>query len=183
MAYATLSDLKIYLAITTDNDDALLTELLERATAVIEQYTGRKFTASSATRRYGYEALRDALTIMLDDDLQSTSSITSGGVDVTSACVLMPRNGPPYTAIRLIGDCWDVSDDSTPVEVTGAWGFSATPPADIVQACLRLAAYYYRQRDAQVFDVTAIPDQGIITIPKGTPADVREILSRYRRLV
>ena len=36
-------------------------------------------------------------------------------------------------------------------------------PDDIKQACVRLTAYLYRQRDSQVFDVTAIPDAGVIT--------------------
>jgi hypothetical protein len=44
-----------------------------------------------------------------------------------------------------------------------------------------LAAYYYQQKDAQVFDTVAIPDAGVITIPSGIPADVKLILAPYRK--
>ncbi|MCA9904954.1 MAG: head-tail connector protein, partial [Anaerolineae bacterium] len=37
--YATLDDLKTYLNITTNDDDALLTALIERATQIIDTAT------------------------------------------------------------------------------------------------------------------------------------------------
>ena len=39
--------------------------------------------------------------------------------------------------------------------------------------------FKYRQKDAQVFDVTAVPDAGVITVPQGIPADVKRILRSY----
>ena len=77
---------------------------------------------------------------------------------------------------------WEFDIDGE-VSVLGAWGYSTSPPDDIVHACIRLAGYYYRQKDAQVFDVTAVPDAGIITIPQGIPADVKLILDKYPRWV
>ena len=44
-----------------------------------------------------------------------------------------------------------------------------------------MASYFYRQKDAQVFDVTATPELGTITVPAGIPADVRILLDPYRR--
>jgi len=32
-----------------------------------------------------------------------------------------------------------------------------------------------------VFDVTAIPDAGVITIPQGIPATVTRIIDRYKK--
>ena len=67
------------------------------------------------------------------------------------------------------------------VSVTGTWGYSATCPDDVRRACLVLAAYYYRQKDSQVFDVTAIPEAGVITIPQGIPATVTRVIAKYRK--
>jgi hypothetical protein len=69
------------------------------------------------------------------------------------------------------------------VEISGKWAYSTTPPADIEHACIRLVGYYYRQKDAQVFDVTVIPEAGAITIPKGIPDDVKKILLPYRKVI
>jgi hypothetical protein len=96
----------------------------------------------------------------------------------------MDRNlGPPYHWIKLYSNTgvywqWDVDEW---VSVTGTWGYSATAPADIVRATTVLAAYLYRQKDSQVFDVTAVPEAGVITIPSGIPATVMKIIGRYKR--
>jgi hypothetical protein len=58
---------------------------------------------------------------------------------------------------------------------------SATPPADIVEACLQIAAYAYKKKDSQVFDTTALPEAGVIVIPAGIPASARMIIERYKR--
>lgn len=176
--YATLSDLKAYLAITSSTDDTLLTALLTRASAAIDAYCERWFSVREETRYYD-NTNADGAILYLDTDLLTVDEIISDSVEVEAQnCLLLPRNyARHYAILRKGGSAWGES-----IEVTGTWGFSATPPADIVHACIRLAAYYYRQRDAQVFDVTAMPEQGVITVPRGIPADVRVILDRYKRL-
>ena len=49
------------------------------------------------------------------------------------------------------------------ISITGRWAWSLTAPPDIAQACARLAAFLYKQRDAQLFDVTAIEAGTVIT--------------------
>ncbi len=66
--------------------------------------------------------------------------------------------------------------------MTGKWAYSTTPPDDIEHACTRLAAYMYRQKDAQTFDTTAIPDAGVILVPQGIPKDVKMILDHYKKV-
>lgn len=58
-----------------------------------------------------------------------------------------------------------------------------TPTADAQQMCLRLAAYLNQQRAAPVFDVTASPEIGVITVPKGLPADVKLWFASNKRYV
>lgn len=59
MSYASASDLKTYLGITSASDDALLAILLGQAQAYIEASTNRKFEASADTVRY-FDAWQDA---------------------------------------------------------------------------------------------------------------------------
>ena len=112
-------------------------------------------------------------------DADNASPTTIASTDY----VTIPRNTTPYYGIKILtssNETWDYTDDpENGIEITGRWAYSSAAPADITQACARWAAYMYRQRDAQVFDVTAIPDAGVITIPQGIPADVKMLLDPY----
>ncbi len=175
--YGTVEGLKEYLGITASTDDQLLEGLLKAASAFIDHFCGRWFEAREETRKYGPEALVGDV-LHLDAELLQVRSITNGDGSEVTEYILLPRNAGRYTAIKARG--WNATAGD--IAVSGLWGYSVSPPPDIVHAAIRLAAYYYRQRDAQVFDVTALPDQGAITVPKGIPADVRSILGKYKRL-
>jgi uncharacterized phiE125 gp8 family phage protein len=194
MTYITLPQLKDYLHIEEDTDDVLLTHLIERAQGWIEAYTGRIFEAGADSTRY-FDALRDTegRELYFDADICAITSVTTnadapGGGTVIPApdYVTLPRNSAPYYGIRLLGSSahrWDWTDDpEAGIAVTGRWAYSAAAPADIVQAAARLAGYVYAQKDAQVYDVTASPETGQMVIPRGMPADVKQILDHYRRL-
>lgn len=184
MAYLTVSDLKTYLDIQGTSDDALLQSLIDSAVALVERYTGRRFEAVSDTRAFDERHYRGRV-LFLGEEVVSVSSVVNGNGQTVSSSdyVLLPRDGPPYWAVELRpGHGW-VTTPTQDIQVTAQWGYSSSPPQDIVHAVRRLAAYFYRQKDAQVFDVTAVPEAGVITIPKGIPADVKVILNRYRRVV
>ncbi|MGQ9491732.1 MAG: hypothetical protein ACUVS6_13750 [Anaerolineae bacterium] len=55
------------------------------------------------------------------------------------------------------------------------------PMADIVHATTRLAAWLYGQRDQPYAERIQAAQQGIISIPEGLPADVRQVIARYAR--
>ncbi len=193
MAYVTVASLKTYLGITEDDHDALLAQLISAAEKVIEARTGRVFETNADTTRYftvGVDTHGD--TLVLDRDLCAITSIRTnadaddGGTELEPGDYFTrPRNDTPYFEIQLSGrsgKSWTYTyDPEGGIAVTGKWAYSVTPPADIAQACTRLAAYFYRQRDANVFDVTAIPAAGVIQTPQGIPRDVDIILSLYRR--
>jgi len=171
-------------------DDDLLADLLARAQERIDQVAGWAFEAAADATHY-FDAVDDVdgRVLFLDDPLCSITSITNNGTALTSDdYVTQPRNKTPWWGIRLkdsSSQSWTFSSTSEDaIEVTGKWAYSETAPADIVHACLRLAGYYYKQRDAQVYDVTASPEMGQITIPQGMPRDVREILTKppYKRV-
>ncbi len=190
MAYVTVADLKTYLGTSGSGDDTLLATLISAATAIINAETGRHFEAETETRYYQPDAIDadDPSLLHLDGDLVSVTTLKNGEDETIPSTDywLLPRNsGPPYHSIKLktnSTDAWTFDTDGE-ISVAGAWGWSATPPADIVMACKRLAGYLYKLKDSQVFDVTALPDQGAIMIPKGMPQDVKVILAKYRKLL
>lgn len=191
MAYTTAALVKTYLGETGSGDDTLLGTLVSAAQSWIDQYADRTFEAAADSTRY-FDCLSPTVSgsrLWLDHDLASIKTITNGdGVVVASGeYVTEPRNSTPYFAIDLLpskGKSWTYSTDpQKAIAIEGKWAFSATAPAVIQQACTRLAAYLYRQKDAQVFDVTAMPEAGVITVPQGMPRDVKLILAPYVRRI
>jgi hypothetical protein len=117
--------------------------------------------------------------------LLTVTTLTNGDGDTISASDfwLLPRNTPPYWYIKLKSGGTTTAyefDTDGEVSVAGTWGYTATVPDEIVQAATRIAAYIYRQKDSQVFDTTAVPELGVMTIPSGIPKDVRTLLDIVR---
>lgn len=185
MSYASLQQLKDYLGITSGVDDFLLQELVDRAAGIIDAYTGRRFEAETDTR-YFQESDTDGNDLPLyGDDLLTITKLTNGdGVEITSADYrLFPRNSSPKWLIRLDeGKWWNFSTGDSEISVAGTWGWSATAPADIQHACIRLAAFLYRQKDTSAdIDRPMVTGDGVTIMPSGLPSDVQKLLDRYRR--
>lgn len=193
MAYCTTAEVKAYLGISTADDDALIATLIAAAQQAIDTHCNRTFEATGdTTRSFSVDGDVDGRIVWLDEDLAAITTVTSNADasspdTLTSAdYVTKPRNRTPYYALVLKTSSdfdWDyINDPEDGIEITGKWAYSETAPDDIKQWCIRLASYYYRQKDSQVFDVTAVPDAGVITVPQGLPADVRQGLRHYRRV-
>ena len=188
--YCTLAQLRDFLGISGTADDALLSALITRASAAIDTYTGRTFHAALASVKH-FDAIADVRgsVLYVDDDLASITSVTNGdGTTITALqYVTEPRNEPPFYALRLLGSTalsWTYDQDpENAIAITGYWAYSTTPPADVVQACVRWAGHMYRSKDAAIYDTVAAPEQGIITVPQGMPKDVILALSPYRRRI
>ncbi len=189
--YATATDLKTYRGVSGTGDDALLNALLVRASNAVDSYTGRRFSASSDTTRY-FDAIGDHIVgrriLYVDEDLYSVTTVTNGDGNTISSTyyTLVPKNTTPHYAIRLKDTYTSVWTYTTSwedaISITGKWAYSENPTDDIIQATLRWASYMYSQKDAQVFDTTAIPEAGVIQIPAGIPQDVRMLLRPYKRV-
>jgi len=188
MAYVTTTTLKAYLGFTTSGDDSLLSTLITAAQSVVEgPYPGtdRKWEARSETQYYDYQS---RTRLDLRDDLISVTTLTNGDGETMTEDTdfhLYPLSGPPYRWIEIKSDgTQNFQWSGTPqraLNIVGSWGYTTTAPQRIVQATTRLAAYYYHQKDAGVYDVTATPELGIITVPQGIPADVMKLLHANRK--
>jgi hypothetical protein len=187
MAYCTLAGLRAYLGITETDDDDLLQGFISHAQQMIDKDRNRSFEALTATKYYTYADVSGSV-LWLGADLLTVTTLSNGDASATEIPAagywLQPRNETPKVAIKLKSSYYWTVDADCEIAVAGTWGYSTEAPADIQLACMRLAAYLYRGRDSQVFDVTADPTMGVITVPKGMPQDVRVILDRYpRRMV
>ena len=190
MAYCSLAQLKAYVGATDNDDDALLTDCITRAEAVIDRATKRRFEATADSTRT-FDAQQDVAgrTLYLDADLCAITSITNGdGAAITALQVVSePRNHAPYYALTLkasTGLAWTYeTDPEDAISVTGRWAYSTTPPADIEQACVRLAAWLYRQKDSSSdLDRPMVSMDGATLLPAQIPADVQRMLQPYVRV-
>ncbi len=193
MAYATLDDLKQYLGIGTSTaDDALLTELLNRATDLVRTFTGREFAAVAGTRKYMFSDAFQGRILYLDEDLASLTQVVNGdGTDITAKVQVWPPNAkPPYWALWIPWEhadtdwTWTEGRSDKAVQVTGLWGYSQTPPDAVKHATIRLAAWLYRQKDTSAdLDRPLLTNDGVVIMPGALPKDIQQMLAPYRRLV
>lgn len=194
MTYCTLAQVRTWIQYETGQtpDDTLITELIPDAQAWIDSHCTRTFEASAAANR-SFDAKRDVKGAMLylDRDLASITSVTNGnGVAVTSGeYVTEPRNEAPYYAIRLLnssGKVWECQSDGdceNAIVVNGIWAYGTSVPADVKRACIRLIAYWVKERE-MVGDVERPmqSESGQVMQPASIPKVVIDMLKPYRRL-
>lgn len=198
MAYTTASDILA----TYDFDDAAtdtvgitLITLISEAEAIIESVTGRKFNVTTdlwTARNFTYLDDVDGLVLYLDEDLFAVGSdgITAGADSIEATdYVTEPRNETPYYALTMketSSKVWSNPDSDNVIEnaisVPGQWGYSATPPGDIVWATKRLAFYMYKQRNTSSdLDRPLLTGSGETIMPAAIPSDVLKVLKRYMK--
>ena len=186
--YCTVADVKALAGAESAGDDALLATLVARASALVDTYTRRAFTATTTTRYYSPGEDTHGLTLFLDADLLSITTLTNGdGEEIASGdYALLPLNTERRDRIKLkasSGLTWTYdADPEGALSVAGTWGYSTTPPADIVQATARLALWLYRQREAP-FGKIGNTITGEYEIPVALPSDVKAILNQYKKSV
>jgi len=187
--YCTVADIKSYLTIGQDIDDVLLENVIERATKMIETYTHRVFQCDSATSRF-FDAEQDTSQkrrrLWLRYDCAEISYVKNGDGSTILATnyVTLPRNETPIYAIDLklsYDDVffWDESPEDA-IEVSAFWAYSKTPPLDIVQACVRLSTFLYKQKDTTSdIERPILTGDGSTIMPVRLPKDVEQILKPY----
>lgn len=197
MAYITVADLLKHLGSTNTSGSVstgeyeVLLACVNGGQKEVEAYCKRKFETSTGTRYYRSDNLIDlpglggsGNVLWLGEDCLSVDTLTNGDeTTITSTEYwLEPRNssarGLPYQYVRLkSGHSWVFETDGE-IAVAASWGYSSAPDYNIVDATKETAAYLYRSRDNPVYDVTANPELGIITVPKGVPAHVKYVLDK-----
>jgi len=206
MAYGTIAQLKRYLGIVVaeTSDDLILEECLDRATSVIHLFSGgRRFEPAAMTR--WYDAVEDTsydhkILHTTDDDLIWVTAIQNGdgsAVDLTDV-ILTPDSPSPeawvHHGIRFLEGSWTYTTRSFhSISVTGWWGWverrnvggklTYITPASISQALMRMAGFFYKEKDSQVFEVTGYFGEGAMIIPPGFPVGALDIIKSLARKI
>lgn len=187
MAYTTKALVKAYLGISADTDDDLIDALIARAQAIIDNYTGRKFEAATATKYFTVADIEGRYLYLHRYDLLTVTALTNGDGSVIAAenYRLEPHNESPKWAIRLDKDTsWEWTDSDSEISIAGTWGMFATAPDDIAHAAIRLTSFLYRQKDnSQDVERPIITGSGVTIMPTSIPKDVTAILNKYRRRI
>lgn len=183
MAYCTKDDLKTYLGITGTGEDALLGTIITRAQDILEFQTGKVFEAAADETRYFDDV--DGATLYVDWICSITSIKNGDGAELAATdYVSIPRNMPPYYAIKLLsssGTAW-----TGDIEVTGKFGYTNDAAGKVwgpaAAACVELAAYLYRLKD-NVGDMDRpVVTDGVTILPSQWPQNVRQFIQGVQEL-
>jgi hypothetical protein len=186
-SYCALADVKDALNITGTGEDALLALFIAAATIDIENYCGRSFASTSATRYF--DGVDDNLIV---DDLVTvtTLKLDPGGDGVWETTltegtdfVLYPYNASPKWLVKLTDDSTasDLAAGVTKgVEIAGTWGY-ATVPEPVKLAALMQVCRLYRLSQSGYGTEVGTPEIGTATVYQGLPSDAKRMLAAYVR--
>ena len=195
--YCSLAEIRAQLGITDAGDtadDAALEALVESVSRAIDDWCSRQFFAATQTRYYTAKR-RDVL--LLDDLLSVTTLKTDDDDDgvyettwATTDYHLGPYNAAlestpqPYTRIEVSsnGDHWFPIAQPRGVQIVGSWGFAATTPKVVKNACLFQAALEHRSTDAPL-GASGNDDIGQTVRLTALHPVTRRLLEPYRRIV
>ena len=174
-----------------EKDDAAIESVITAVSRAIDDITWRRFYAATETRYYtaqhsDYLKIDDLLTVTTlktDHNSDRTYEYTWQTTDYD----LMPYNastdGHPYTWIETTpdGDYWFPKGAKKGVEIAGSFGFAATTPPAIEEACL-LAAHRYMKRQSTPLGVSANVNLGQVNIiikSLAADPDIMALLTPY----
>lgn len=188
--YCSVEDVKLYLSIHVDDDNALLERLASAATAIINVRTKRNFgePVAETTKTYftcgnisGYRNLN----LWVSDDMLTVSAITNAFGDsiLLGDVYILPFNSELKTNITIktaSQKVWGYGDVDETVTITGKFAYSLLVPEDIRQAAIRLVAWMYRQKDGGAdLDRPLLSGDGTVILPAHLPHDVEMYIKPY----
>lgn len=187
--YATLAEFKLWADISSTNtdDDSVIEDIIEAASRYIDAETARTFYARTETRYYSIPGGRQ---LDVDDDLLTITTLTNGDATTIAATEynFIPKNVTPYRAIRLKDsstDYWTFDSDGNSeyvISILGTWGYAATAPHDIRQACMMIATSMYKRRFGEsTSSVATVTAAGVVITPQDVPSHAARIIRRYTR--
>jgi len=152
-AYTTIARVQNYLLVTIEASFvAQITEWIEVMSEYIEGETSKVFEADALASAKKYEIKQKETddigkyvgavrSLQIDDAVEVDSvSIDDEAVDVGDY-LLYPANSLPKTRITLKEDSGLLfTEGEQNIEVSAKWGYSETPPGDIIFACTVLVA-------------------------------------------
>jgi len=196
--YATLDEFKYYQTaraqtmVTDANDDKVIEDMIEAASRYIDRRSGRTFYARTET--HYHDVPKDGNRIlMLDDDLLTIATLTNGDGAVLTSTLdynLVPKNTTPHYAIKMKQSSvhyWTQDSNGNTedvISIVGTWGFAATAPDDIKEACLMIAASLNKRRYGEnLSSISTITAAGIVITPQDVPGLTWTVIMGYKRML
>lgn len=191
--YCTLQEIKDYIVTSTTDatDDAVIEDAIEGVSRSFDVVTGRTFYARTETHYYDTPLNERELWIN-DDDLLTITTLTNGNaVVITSGQYkLYPLNKNPKYKIYLLpaSNVYWTADTSGNLEgaitLVGTFGYSATAPDDIREACRREVNSQLKKRFGEnTTGIATITGAGVVITPEGFSKDTMQVLKKYMKLV
>lgn len=204
--FATLSQVKTFLGITSSAEDALITTMLDRTTKLIQNYVGRDLVQTTYTDvKYDGDGCKDlllinypiiTLTSVYDDydRIFGADSLLVEDDGTNDGDYIIIKKGEvdnPGIIRRIDGACWIEGDQNIKISYVGGY---ATIPTDLVQAQIDWLSFIYRNKDMRLGiasyrlgdfsvnfkDSTSKDQMGNSLGPALPPDDVRMILDCYK---
>lgn len=203
--YTTAAAVRAQPGMNSVDDDAVLGALITAASRAIDGFCNRPdgFVAiDTATARVfagsgkAWQWIDETVAITLVEvkasltDTTYTSWTTSDWTAFSGDPARPNFNGTPYTGL-LINPAGSYGiftqgvsrDGATPtVRVTGRWGYAETVPAPVAQACITLAARWYKRGQSFWSDVLGNSDTGQMYYRKAIDPDVQMMLKWGRMM-
>ena len=184
--------------VTDDTYDTVLGNMVTAASRLIDRYVGgwdnyfypttddstRYFDGSGEEIQY-IDPMVSLTSVAVSDSGRAVSDYTTWTND--SDFFVSPYNhasiGMPIMSLVIDNDSgskgtWGKTRKG--VKVTGVFGWSATPPADIEQACKIQAVRWFMRSKQGYQDAAANPSMGEMYYMKELDPDVKMLLQRYR---
>lgn len=175
----TLANVKAWMGLTGNQDDALLSRLIAAASAYIETWTNRTFAAKQ------YSEVRDGTggqrLVFADYPVTAVASVVVNGNPIPASPTPSDA-GYRFDSIRLMLTGYQFSRGLGNVELTYTAGYASIPP-EIEQACIELVALRYKERDRIGHQSKSLAGETVTFMIRDFPDSVRTILANYRKVV
>ncbi len=195
--YTTLNEINAEMDFTTGADadrDAYIEKIIEAASRWIDNWTGRRFFASTETRYYSPEFWDE---IDVDDLLSVTTLKTDPNLDRTFSDLwettdfdLMPLNATsdniPFYKIEVApGGTYSFIRGNKTVQIIGSFGYSTTTPKEIERACFLLTLRLYKRDDTPlgVSAAGGVGTQSVVIPAIVNDPDIVGLLAGFRKLI
>lgn len=194
---ATLANLKDYLRIKINDDDAVLTRLITSASEWFKSQVKREFIRGSYTETHqltvtGFPRANRITVIGFTPRVTPVASVTSLTLDGTTVPAQSAIDLPGYhldnfSRVNIVGyqeyvNLAAYDPGRAVIQYTG--GYTTSPwaiPADVEQAVIQLAAWRYRERDRIGQNSKSLGDETVSYSQAAAAADVMLVVEAYRR--
>lgn len=169
--FTTLATVKEFVGITSVNDDALLTRLINDASTLMQSWLSRDITSATYTQKLDGKGI-DEITLT-NYPITAVSALTIDGITPTAY-------GFDDNNIYLT-DGSVFTKGKRNITVTYTAGFT-TVPTDLEQVCVDLVATKYRERDRIGLDSKALAGETTAFSTRDFPNRAKAILTQYRKV-